>query len=220
MTYIHCIKEDYFMNSKKQSIKHFDKISRKYDSSFDGIVVNKMYTKTCDAVLQNSRVGANILDLGCGTGNLLAMLQNRKNFHLTGLDISTGMIEEARIRFADSNIKLAVGDSEALPFEDDTFDTVLCNASFHHYTKPDLALYEINRVLRANGKFILGDVTNKQFFLYFANIFMKLGGEGDYHVYSKKEMGELLEKHGFLLETFDQITKRSFLFCASKRKPD
>ena len=55
--------------------------------------------------------------------------------HLTGIDLSSQMIEKAKHQLK-NKATLVVGDSENLPFFDQTFDIVYCNDSFHHYPNP------------------------------------------------------------------------------------
>ena len=44
-------------------------------------------------------------------------------------------------------VQLKLGDSEAMPWEDESFDVILCNASFHHYPNPKIALSEMKRLV-------------------------------------------------------------------------
>ena len=52
---------------------------------------------------------------------------------------------------------LRVGDSENLPFDDDTFDMITCTDSFHHYPNSENVLAEIRRVLRPQGRLLIAD---------------------------------------------------------------
>lgn len=69
-----------------------------------------------------------ILDVGCGTGNILMKLAKSNNIELYGLDISEKMIDVAKQNL-DYDVGLKVGDSEDMPWEDNTFDVIICNAS-------------------------------------------------------------------------------------------
>ena len=44
-------------------------------------------------------------------------------------------------------VQLKLGDSEAMPWEDESFDVILCNASFHHYPNRKTALSEMKRLV-------------------------------------------------------------------------
>jgi ubiquinone/menaquinone biosynthesis C-methylase UbiE len=66
---------------------------------------------------------------------------------LYGLGISEKMIEIAKKNLG-NKAELRVGDSEYMPWEDDSFDVIVCNASFHHYPNPKKVLLEMKRVLK------------------------------------------------------------------------
>jgi len=97
--------------------------------------------------------GMDVLDVGCGTGNATipaAKLAAR----VTGLDASPGLIEVAREKGADAMVEVdwLVGDAQAMPFEDDSFDRVI--SIFGHMFAPDhrAAAGELKRVCRPGGR--------------------------------------------------------------------
>jgi SAM-dependent methyltransferase len=97
--------------------------------------------------------GMDLLDVGCGTGNATipaAKLAAR----VTGLDASPGLIEVAREKGADAMVEVdwVVGDAQAMPFEDDSFDRVI--SIFGHMFAPDhaAAAGELKRVCRPGGR--------------------------------------------------------------------
>jgi SAM-dependent methyltransferase len=97
--------------------------------------------------------GMDVLDVGCGTGNATipaAKLAAR----VTGLDASPGLIEVAREKGADAMVEVdwIVGDAQAMPFEDDSFDRVI--SIFGHMFAPDhrAAADELKRVCRPGGR--------------------------------------------------------------------
>jgi ubiquinone/menaquinone biosynthesis C-methylase UbiE len=106
--------------------------------------------------------GQNFLDIGCGTGWAVryaaSVVHGKSEFY--GIDISPKMIEKAR-EYCESceNIHFHKADAEALPFENDFFDFIICTNSFHHYFSPSKALAEVCRVLKPGGRFFLLDFT-------------------------------------------------------------
>jgi ubiquinone/menaquinone biosynthesis C-methylase UbiE len=101
-----------------------------------------------------------ILDIGCGTGQFAArVLAHLPDSQIWGLDLSGGMLQRAAKRRVDfgGRLHLVCGDSEKLPFADDSFDAVTCSHSFHHYPRQDRVLGEVHRVLRPDGKLLLVD---------------------------------------------------------------
>jgi len=101
--------------------------------------------------------GARVLDVGCGTGALLAALAERiANARLVGVDLSWEMLAVARRRSCEQ-AKLARGFAECLPFGDEKFDAVVCTSVLHFVREPLAALREMRRVLRRGGLLLLTD---------------------------------------------------------------
>ena len=76
--------------------------------------------------------GAHILDVGCGNGRFLGVLEG-KSLSYTGLDFSKELIEIAREQNRErANTTFVVGDALALPFADKSFDVVVSFAVLHH----------------------------------------------------------------------------------------
>lgn len=95
--------------------------------------------------------GLKILDLGCGHG-MAAVVLARRGAEVTGLDLSTGYLAEARRR-AEANQVAATwvqADAERLPFPGKTFDRIWCHAILHHLDLPRAAA-ELHRVLKPGG---------------------------------------------------------------------
>jgi SAM-dependent methyltransferase len=86
------------------------------------------------------------LDLGCGDGRLTSELRAHS---VTGADVSEVALERARGRVAEL-VKIA--SDEPLPFEDGSFDLVLCVETIEHVRDVQLLLSEVRRVLRPGGE--------------------------------------------------------------------
>lgn len=63
-----------------------------------------------------------------------------------GLDLTPAMIEQARKKNL-KNATFVVGDCENFPFEDDSFDAIICSMSFHHYPDPQAFFNSVKRCL-------------------------------------------------------------------------
>ena len=94
--------------------------------------------------------GLDLLDLCCGTG-LVSARAEALGTRVVGLDFSSAMIEVARAKGLAARFE--VGDAEALPCGDGTFDRVVCNFGLFHLNDPDRAVAEARRVLRPSGRF-------------------------------------------------------------------
>jgi ubiquinone/menaquinone biosynthesis C-methylase UbiE len=101
------------------------------------------------------------VDLGCGTGDLLAYLQKVSD-HVIGVDKSPKMLEEARKRFMKrkEKIDLRIGDIEHLPLGNREADLAIINMVLHHIPSPLEAFKEINRILKPKSHFIIVDFLN------------------------------------------------------------
>lgn len=121
-------------------------------------VINPGGSRGRDQVLEtlNPRPGTRLLEIGCGTGHAACHIARRYRCHVTAIDISLSMIDTARQvvqdRQLEQQVDCRVGDILHLPFADDTFDYVICQAVLMFVDKPR-ALAEIRRVLRPRGGF-------------------------------------------------------------------
>jgi demethylmenaquinone methyltransferase/2-methoxy-6-polyprenyl-1,4-benzoquinol methylase len=100
-----------------------------------------------------------ILDIATGTGDLAIMLSNTHADKIIGLDISSGMLEIGKKKIADRNlndkIDMVLGDSENLPFEDESFDAITVGFGVRNFENLEKGLNEIYRVLKPNGTFVV-----------------------------------------------------------------
>lgn len=196
---------------KENSKMNYNRQAEIYDESGDGKFVAPMYGEIVNRI--RSANPKKLLDVGCGTGNVLIKLDTNEELSLYGLDISEKMIETAKKNLG-NNAELKIGDSEYMPWEDDFFDVIVCNASFHHYPNPEKVLFEMKRVLKSNGLLIIGDPTAPVIGRQILNLFCKVSNNGDYRVYSKKEIEALLIKCGFEPFNFKKINCKSFAINA------
>lgn len=79
--------------------------------------------------------GCRVLDVACGTGVLFPLYLSMGVAHITGMDISDGMIAKAREKFSDARIKLIVGDAENKSLQE-TFDRCVIYNAFPHFMNP------------------------------------------------------------------------------------
>jgi len=193
---------DYMNITKQKSQKTFDKQAADYDTNIQGEHARKLYKPIIEN-LKNKNIHS-ILDLGCGTGALLKEIKELNIAEqLFGIDISPNMLEIAKNKLG-NDATLILGDSERLPFEDSSFDAIVCNDSFHHYPQPDIVEKEVSRCLKQNGVFIIGDCWQPIGARQIMNYYMKHSNSGDVKIYSKKEMLLLLSKD------FHEIEWKSF----------
>ena len=152
--------KDSELGKKEQVAQMFDNISENYDGlnrviSF-GIDV-KWRKKVVAIVSENNP--KQILDIATGTGDLAIMMASLNPDRIVGLDISAGMLEVGKQKIAKANlsdkIEMIVGDSENMPFEDNTFDAITVSFGVRNFANLDTGLQEINRVLKPKGKLVI-----------------------------------------------------------------
>ena len=93
-----------------------------------------------------------LLDAGCGTGDVVERLSQEGFGDLTGLDLSTGMLRQARARNV-PGARWVEGLIEEAPFDPCSFDVVLACFTLHHLADPSEFFRLANRVLRPEGWF-------------------------------------------------------------------
>lgn len=157
-----------------------------------------------------------ILDVGCGTGEILKSIKERYSFvQLYGLDISEEMLKQANDKLK-GTATLILGDAENITLETNSFDLLLCTDSFHHYPNPQQAISEFYRVLK-HGKFLLIADYWKPFPIrQIMNLFISYSNEGDVKIYSKKEIIEFLKQGGFQEIIYKKIQNSGYLVIAKK----
>ena len=101
-----------------------------------------------------------MLDVACGTGNL-AIPAARKGAQVTGVDIATNLLSQARARAAAQGLQIifAEGDAEQLPFPDAQFDVVMSMLGAMFAPDPERVASELARVCRHGGKIAMANWT-------------------------------------------------------------
>lgn len=125
----------------------WERAAEHYGDAFGGLT-----QQTIGPLLDAAHVtrGTRVLDVASGPGYVAAAAAER-GATVVGLDFSATMVADAERRY--SALTFREGDAEALPFEADRFDAVVMNFGLLHLARPDTAIQEAHRVLRAGGRF-------------------------------------------------------------------
>jgi SAM-dependent methyltransferase len=104
--------------------------------------------------------GARVLDVACGARQT-AIPMSRAGAKVTGIDIATNLIEQARARAQAENLdaRFDEGDAEMLPYPDGSFDIVVSLIGAMFAPRPELVAAELKRVCRPGGRIIMGNWT-------------------------------------------------------------
>lgn len=104
--------------------------------------------------------GAEVLDLGCGTGlELKFYYEVNPAARVTGIDLSEGMLDALRAKFPDKDLTLVKGSYFDVPMEKGKYRAAVSVESLHHFTKEEkIPLYrKVRQALTPDGYFILTD---------------------------------------------------------------
>ena len=153
-------------------------------------------------VLKNTNVDDYVLDVGCGHG-VLCYLLKKEGRKPVGVDMT-----KTSIAFCQDKIKgvsFTKANAENIPFQDDMFDVVASNQMIEHLEKPKLAIREMIRVCKPNGKLLI-TTPIKDF----------MGGKevGHLHSFDYYDIMDLFEQFGndfkvYWLSKFEQFNKKT-----------
>ncbi len=104
-----------------------------------------------------------VLDVASGLGTSAIYLAQRFGCQVVGVDFSRQIVEQANANAAEAGISQLVqfkqGDAERLPFEDRSFDALICECAFCTFPSKAQAASQFARVLRPGGRIGLSDLT-------------------------------------------------------------
>jgi ubiquinone/menaquinone biosynthesis C-methylase UbiE len=138
-----------------------------------------------------------VLEIAPGPGYFAIELAKLGAYRITGIDISKTFVEIARRNAAEAGVEVDFqpGDAANMPFENETFDFLLCRAAFKNFAEPLRALNEMHRVLKGGGRGLIIDLRRDS---------------------SRESINETVDKMGLnLVNTI--MTKLAFRFMLLKR---
>ncbi|WP_431245304.1 class I SAM-dependent methyltransferase [Leifsonia xyli] len=149
--------------------RHWGKHAESYDTKI-AKVERSMLAGTREWI--GERASGRVLEVAVGGGRSLPYY--RDDVSLVGVDLSPAMLAIARRRADELGwaVDLREGDAERLPFDDATFDTVVCALALCSIPRPDVAVAEMARVVVPGGSVVLVDHVRSDAALIFAGQWM------------------------------------------------
>jgi SAM-dependent methyltransferase len=154
-------------------------------------------------ILEHVPAGAEVLEVGCGTGEMMALLRETRDCRCSGVDISPAAI--AKVTAMGFNARSAA--VPPIPFETSTFDVVVCTEVLEHITNDKGTASEIRRVLRPDGMALItvpdGSTDREELHI---------------HRYTAARLRKLLSSNAFTvvtIETIEDPTTRTFVVVAA-----
>jgi len=132
--------------NKQDVIQFFDRLAPGWDAS---LVRHEDIIQT---ILDNAKVqsGADVLDVGCGTGVLFPDYLSRNVNSITAVDLSPEMVKIAQSKYPESQIQVFCGDVEILNFGK-LFDCIVIYNAFPHFPEPERLIKCLSQQLKPGG---------------------------------------------------------------------
>jgi len=200
------------MRKTEQSRRSYNKKAAYYENTQDGRVTRPLKRMIINAVeVQN---GQTVVDVACGTGDLIAAVAKKANIQVHGIDIAEQMIAVAKERY--QGISFSVAPAYPLAFDELSVDTIMVSAAFHHFEQPQRFATECKRVLRPGGKVYIGEFNVPTVARYIMNFLIKFAKTGDVKIYSDLELASFFINAGFEITDILTDGPRIVLICEKR----
>jgi len=188
------------MNMYGENIEFWDRIAKRYD--WITLKLTKDYSALIQRIVDEIDGSENVLEVATGSG-LIAVELARKAKMIEAIDISSKMIELAKIKASENqieNIHFSVQSAYNLDFEGCTFDAAICSNALHCMETPKQALSEIRRVLKPKGILIAPTFCHGvNWRSRLISELMSLTGFKSYHRFTIEEFFGVIVSSGFAI---------------------
>lgn len=145
---------------RKEGIRElFDDIAVKYDrfNHLSTLGADRSWRRRGVRAIADTDQPINVLDVATGTADFAIAVSQKaaQGSHITGIDLSEGMLEVGRNKCRNLPIELEVGDAENLRFADGSFDRVCVAFGVRNFENLMKGLKEMRRVLKPGGKLVI-----------------------------------------------------------------
>ena len=189
------------MSDNDSTIKQYKKLAKSYNFRFPSYL--KVITDKV-AAIANITPGDRVLDLGCGTGELIFRLAQEypATGELVGIDISEEMLKRAKSKLDSFKaVSLHSGNIEQISYPDEYFDLIVSSGVMHYVRNPKNMIKEALRVLRPRGRFLLIDMAQESLTTRISSLFRRITDPGTVQFYSLHSVSELLSSQGFKIRS-------------------
>jgi ubiquinone/menaquinone biosynthesis C-methylase UbiE len=175
-----------------ETVRFFNQIASKWDLLKSEILGDFDLN---EAILGEVRTCDSVVDLGCGTGELMEKLKTVAH-RVIGVDSSSRMLEIARERLnkEEGDYDLRLGELEHLPLKNHEADCAVISMVLHHLSKPDSVIAEICRILREKGRLVIVDFDKHE------DEDMRIIYGDRWLGFSREEIEDILNLHGLRIE--------------------
>lgn len=174
-------------SKKEQVAKMFNNIAPKYDllNHTLSMGIDILWRKKAVKILKKLQP-KKVLDIACGTGDFAIEDLKSGATEVIGLDISEGMVDvgirKVNKKGLADKVSLRVGDSENIPFEENSFDGITVGFGVRNFENLEKGLSEMHRVLNPEGQLIVLEFSKPKkfpikhlYFFYFKFILPRIG---------------------------------------------
>jgi ubiquinone/menaquinone biosynthesis C-methylase UbiE len=167
--------------------------------------------------LRAQHLGGDVLEIGAGGGSVAQqLLSSDHELAWTAIDIDPHMTRAAATRLqAFPNASARTGDATALPFPDDSFDSVVSCLMLHHIIDWERAVAEVARVLRPGGTFVGYDLVRTPL----ASLFHRLDGS-PHRLLVPDDLGSECVRNGLTINLQSQLLGHVMRFVARKNREE
>lgn len=216
------------LSKKGQVEEMFDHISPKYDllNHLLSVNIDKLWRRKAIRMLKPLGPRT-ILDVATGTADFAIAAAKLNPQKITGIDLSEGMLKVGRQKVQRKGlahmIELVKADSEALPFDDHSFDASIVGFGVRNFENLQQGLTEIHRVLKPGGEFIVlefsrpkNKIFSSLYFFYFKKVLPWLGRRISKNSRAYSYLPESVQQFPDGVEFVDILIKTGFKNCTFK----
>ncbi len=163
----------------------FDSFAQEYDDWYQtklGGFVDKVEKKLIEDLAEFDE-DEKVLDIGAGTGTY-SIWMAKKGLKVTALDQSSEMMEKGKVKTEREGLTIdwKLADANSLPFSDNSFDLVVSVTAIEFMDHPKTVLKEAVRVLKPNGRLIIGVLTKES---AWGELYQSIVEEDPKHLFAK-----------------------------------